>query len=273
VAYIFGSMHYGRESWFPLHETVEAAMRRSDVFAFEMDLTPEMEMQMALYAMEYMFLRDDMTWEELLPEDVLETFLANLETFGISYGEVSMLTPFVTSILALEIPYGMVGIYGEHGIDYYVRDFAVERGLPIIGLNPLEHEANLAFNVSDEIQIYAAADFTDLDTAIEQVERLTRAYETQDIAQITYLLREADYEENADNPLVRYMVDVILIQRSIEFAQEIIRLLQETEAPTTFFVTMGIGHMVGQDHGNVFVYLADAGFEIMPLYRLAIPDI
>ena len=266
VAYIFGSMHYGRSQWYPLHPAVEEAMRRSDAFAFETDITPEAQGAIASVMLEYMML-DNTTLSEFLEEDVFNQMMEAVETYGVSYSAIRQFTPWVVSVFLAEIAYHRVGITSTYGIDFYVMGFAQAHGLPILALNPLEHEMNLAFNLTDEMQRYAALSIESLDVTIGYVEMLVHAYETQDIEQITAMVREGLVSGETPNPLEEYLIDVVIIQRSIEFAQEIIRLLEQTEEPTTFFVTMGIGHMVGDDYGNVFNYLLDAGFEVVPMYR------
>ena len=67
--------------------------------------------------------------------------------------------------------------------------------------------------------------------------------------------------------IYQYDREIVFNYRSTLFAEEIIRLLQETEEPTTFFITVGIGHMIGDDYGNVFNVLENHGFDIVRLYR------
>jgi uncharacterized protein YbaP (TraB family) len=265
VVYIFGSMHYGRPQWYPLYGEVEAAMRRADAFVFETDLTPEGQQEAAPIIIEHMML-DNMTLSEFLDADAFDHLMAVAETYGLTYQAIRQFTPWVVSILMADVAYSQVGITATYGIDFYVMGFANAHGLPILYLNPIDHEINLAFNLTDELQHYAALSVESLDVATLLVERLVVAYETQNIEEITTLLRDSSITGEAPNPLEVYMIEVIIIQRSIEFAREIIRLLEETGEPTTFFVTMGIGHMVGDDYGNVFNYLRSSGFEVVELH-------
>jgi uncharacterized protein YbaP (TraB family) len=265
VVYIFGSMHFGKPNWYPLHREVEEAMRRSDAFVFETDLSDEAMVAMAPYMLELMML-DNTTLSEFLREDAYEHLLDVIETYGVSYQSISMFTPWTVSLMLAEMAYSRVGITSTYGVDFYVMGFANTNNLPILYLNSVSHEMQLAFNIPEELQHYAALSLESLDVTVEYVEMLVSAYEAQDIQLITYLTRDS-IEADGLNPLEAYMIDIILIQRSIEFAREIIRLLNETQEPTTFFVTMGIGHMIGDDYGNVFNYLLDAGYEVVPLYR------
>jgi uncharacterized protein YbaP (TraB family) len=266
VVYIFGSMHYGRPQWYPLHPAVEDAMRRADAFAFETDITPEGQALAAPTMLEYMML-DNMTLSEFLDEDDFIQMMMAVESYGVSYQAIRNFTPWVVNIFLTELAYDRVGITSDYGIDFYVLEFAQFHNLPILYLNPIEHELELAFNLTDEMQRYAAISIERMEEVIEYVEIMVAAYEAQDIEQLTAMTRESFATGEPLNPLEEYLLDVIIIQRSVEFAREIIRFLEQTEEPTTFFVTMGIGHMVGDDHGNVFNYLLDAGFEVTSMYR------
>lgn len=263
VAYLFGTMHLGRPEWFPLVPAVEDALSRADVLVLETDLSEEANFEHMETFLEMMAISDGRTLGDLLPQAVYEQFAQRLDSYGISTLFVDNFTPWTISMLVTEFAYDAAGIFSDYGLETYFMDFAAANDIPTIGLNPILHEMELGFNLPDEVQIYAALALTDFDEAVAQTLILADAYARQDIDLLLYLLRYADLE---DNPFTQYMVDVLIIQRSIEFAQELIRLLAETEEPTTFFVAVGIGHMVGNDHGNMLEYLSDAGFVLEPLW-------
>ncbi|MCL2235133.1 MAG: TraB/GumN family protein [Defluviitaleaceae bacterium] len=267
-AYIFGSMHLGRPYFFPLADEVEQALRRADVFAFEFDLTELQDFAGMLEMAGYMMLPLGTTLADVLPEDTFNHLLDVLETFpSVNYEEIAMFQPMVaaTMITATEI-FPTMGIFQEYSVDTYIMSIARELDRQIIGLNPLAHEMQLLHGAPIDVQIAAIQDLTDRDTMIEAATELglVEAYFTQDMDALLALLRPYDPEPNA---FAEYMIDVIIIQRSIEFAEEIHRLLTETTEPTVFFVTMGIGHMIGNDQGNVFVVLEDMGHTITPLWE------
>ena len=267
-AYIFGSMHLGRPYFFPLADEVEQALRRADVFAFEFDLTELQDLAGLLEMASYMMLPLGTTLADVLPEETHAHLLNVLETFPlVNYEEIAMFRPMVAStmITAMEI-FPMMDISPEYSVDTYIMSVAQELGRQIIGLNPLAHEMYLLHSAPMEVQIAAIQDLTDRDTMIEIAADLglVEAYTSQDMDALLALLRPYGLEPNA---FAEYMIDVILIQRSIEFAEGIHRLLTETTEPTVFFVTMGIGHMIGNDHGNVFIVLEDMGHNITPLWK------
>ncbi|MDR2168345.1 MAG: TraB/GumN family protein [Clostridiales bacterium] len=261
-AYIFGSMHLGRPYFFPLADVAEDALRRADVFAFEFDMNEMETLEGAILMLQHMFLPENQTLQTFLPAEVYQHFLEVLETFPlVNYEEITRMRPVAVSsmITALEI-FPVLGIYTEYSVDSYVLDFARARGREIIGLNPLFHELSLLFNAPREVQIAAIATLTDRDSLLAEAYDLglVQAYTNQDMETLYKLLRGPE----PTDAYSAYLIDVILIQRSMEFAAEIDRLLRETEEATTFFVTIGIGHMLGDDFGNVLVALADLGHSV-----------
>ncbi|MCL2619728.1 MAG: TraB/GumN family protein, partial [Defluviitaleaceae bacterium] len=267
-AYIFGSMHLGRPYFFPLPARVEDAMHRSDIFAFEFDLTQLQDLAAMMEVARYMMLPLGTTLADVLPPETHAHLLDVLETFTlVNYEDIAMFQPMVaaTMITALEI-FPLMDISEIYSVDTHIMSIAQGLDRTIIGLNPLAHETSVLYRAPMDVQIAAINDLADRDTMIEAARDLglVEAYTAQDIDALFALLRPEDAHGNA---FAQYMVDVILIQRSVEFAEEIHRLLVETDEPTTFFVTMGIGHMIGDDHGNVFIVLEEMGYEVNSLWK------
>jgi uncharacterized protein YbaP (TraB family) len=272
TAYIFGSMHASRPHWFPLADIAEEAMERSDVFVFEVDMTEFSNMSDELEARieEIQMLPDGLTLEDILPRDVFENFYANLETFaaiGLTYEIVQGVTP-VTLMATLEsIMLSLLGLDLVASVDSYIAGFAEMNNRPIIGLNCIISEFEIVFDVPLEIQAYALADFPDFETMLAGFDEMGKIalYETQNFDGIRELLSAMAY--HADNPHAELMRHNLMYVRDNIFAAEIARLLRETEEPTTFFITMGIAHIL-RGYGYVFDFLEEKGFEFTPLWDL-----
>jgi len=294
VAYLLGSMHLGRSNWFPLNPIVEEAMARSDVFAIESNfqflsilddflsildgdfdfddmsaratlvyLEAMMELVVIVAMVEEMWLLpDDMTLEDVLSPRGFENLMEMLETYpNVTYEDIYFLTP----IAALEIITAdfdeYVNIYFDYSVDMYTINFAIAHNKPVIGLNDVFYEVELLFYRPLESQLELFDNVQDRDTAlneyIEGINALTEAYETQDAERIRRILMDA-FQDIGD---IDY--DVFLYRTDI-YGNEILRLLRETEEPTTFFVTVGAGHIL---YGHLFSVLETNGLEIVELWR------
>ncbi|MCL2600288.1 MAG: TraB/GumN family protein [Treponema sp.] len=271
VAYVFGSMHFGRADWFPLNPAVEAAMARADVFFFEIDMMdfiiPPPGLAEHLAAIQQ--LPPGVTLKDVLPADIFQNFVAGLETFpNVTYEMVADMTP-VAALLAITaeeiIP--MLGIEPQYSVDTYVFMFALTNGRAVAGLTDTFYHFSLLLDVDMAIQPYALADFADWQTTLDETLdlQLVEAYEAQDLNMLRRIF--SDSFGAMDTPYGRYLVEVISEYRGHIFANGIARLLRETTEPTTFFVTVGIGHLAGGDFGHVFAHLGNMGFDVVPLWN------
>ena len=266
VAYIFGSMHLGRPGWFPLSDAAESAMRRADVFAFEFDLT-RME-EAAMLSLGYALLPGGQALADFLPPEVYRAFVANMSTYyGFHYGAMNRFTPmFLSTGIALPELFAEMEIYMEYSVDSYIFAFAMERGAEIIGLNDMHSEMSAALGLPDNVQIAIAESTLDRATSIEAARELQMAemYEAQDLAGLLQLRRALGEAEDAFSAhMLTYMVHA----RCRIFAAEIARLLRQARAPTTFFITMGILHILGGDQDtNVLGLLREKGFAVVPAF-------
>ena len=265
-AYIFGSMHVGNPDFFPLAQIVEDAMRRADAFAFEYDLSLDDTLEGIMAALYFMFLPEGETLATYLSPDVHAHVVEILSTFYyIDYEDVNIFRPSVIETLMLYFEVAPnVGVYAEYSVDDYVFEFALDAGLPILGLVPMEHQMTIAFAPPHEVLEASILLWTDRNTMVEQTRNLVDAYAAQDMDAIRNMISVADAD--LTNPAIAFEVDVFMTQRTSEFAHEIDRLLRETTEPTTFFITIGIAHLLG-DHGNAFAVLEGLGHTVNHLWE------
>ena len=278
VAYLFGSLHGMRDHWTPLADIVEEAMRRADVFAFEIDLDDMLNPELLMPIMERaMFLPNDQTLAEFLPEDVYENFVYHLPSFGIEYELVYNWNPvFLASTIEMAVVRPLLELDSDPdaSIDVYVWDFAGERGLPRIGLEPIMQQLEIVFLPPYEVMQEALRYFVSLEELLELVLEyegesleLANLYEANDKARIIALFAELD-EAIHESASVRHMIEMTMNYRSNYYARRIAGLLRETAEPTTFFVTVGASHIIRTSpyQYNIVNFLEDMGFDVEALF-------
>ncbi|MCL2361969.1 MAG: TraB/GumN family protein [Defluviitaleaceae bacterium] len=290
-AYILGSMHVGREDWYPLTSAAEAAMNRADVFAFEIDMSsdggpclcdeycdcdcdPDANDCMCLL-MEMMFFPEGEDLLTFLPAEDYKRFMANLRTFPVNLDVISTFRPttIVEMVLYLIVA-PELGFSSDLSVDNYVFNRAEELDRPIIGLTDTIDHINFISGMPDEYQFATARYFSNLETMLEETNELALVYETQDIETLRLMVRSglaiayAEYEAGELSAgglgLARYWHYTVGNYRSNFFARQIADLLTQTEEPTTFFVTVGIAHLAREE--NVFDALRDMGFTVERLH-------
>lgn len=292
TVYIIGSMHSGFEHWYPLNYVVESAMINSDVFVFEFDPNAFGDICMCVdidcncYDYECICLIENLwffgggrTLGSYLSVDVLENFIAVLSTYeSVSILDIAHLQPIpAVSFIQNTETYYRLGLNSYFGVDHYVNEFALSNDKPTIGLEGFNEHFLVLLDMPRDYQISWIKNLSDSDTLIEEFTNMILRYENQDVEAMIHAIRgslQRAYEKY-DMGLIcssilgfeRYFDEVMIVERSILFAERIGDLLRETDEPTTFFVTVGIGHLIGDDFGNVFNVLTHNGFEVIPLYE------
>ena len=127
--------------------------------------------------------------------------------------------------------------------------------------------ANAAtFNTLD-VKIATMSDFADKQTVLDsnEVQELANAYRANDIEKIRAMF-SSDFADE-DDIVAQFMQETLIRRRGAIFAGEIERLLRETNEPTTFFVTVGLAHIIGGEAGQVLHILRDRGFDVVGVYE------
>lgn len=279
VAYLFGTLHAGRDHWFPLADVVEDALRRADVLAIEVEEIMDMEaVENAL--MQVMFLPDGLTWVEFLPEEAYLHLVAMMEEWEIPYEEVNVLNPaFLVFNLEMEMVNALsdleVGV--EISVDAYVASVAAELGLTIIGLESIEQQMNILYARPLEVVAAMVMGLLPPDEMIAAIsgseemglDQMARYYETNNLYALAYNWALGVNIDN-ESPVAIYMRETLLNWRSTYYANRIAGLLRETEEPTTFFVAVGLSHIIrswgGEEFTDIVEQLRLQGFDVVPIF-------
>jgi len=295
VVYLFGTMHAAAPEWFPLSDIAEDAMRRADVFAFEVDMTFEsIEMHELVELVEFyeeaMYLPDKLTLADVLPEHVYVELVEHIDSFDRTYREVHQMNPIALAMeLQVEVAAEVFADYGiyydEHiGVDGYILDFAVRHEVPVIGLEPVMQQLRIGFAPDEEILNRAGfegsledimydvfTEFISRDVLLESIrEEGAVTYDEYLYNDLQTMIEGMEItDEEMENEFTRYMVEVLMNFRSTYYAERIAELLRDTGEPTTFFVAVGISHVIREgDHlTNIVEQLELRGITAEPIWN------
>ena len=280
VVYLFGTIHAYREGWTPLAAVVEDAIDRADVFVAE--LSDEEMANMEAMIPEVMFLPDGQTWVEFLPAEAYNHFVEMMEIWDVPYEEVNTWHPsFLTLLLAVQVSNSFapdVAMGLDASIDAYVMRRAAERGLPTLGLESAAQQMEILYAPPFEVVVAQVMAFGTPDEMVARIlyvgtmADMAEWYEANDFQAFrNQFVREfADADE--DRPDLLYMREMLINFRSTYYANGIADLLRNTEDPTTFFIAVGISHVVramGGTEGltDIVEQLGFMGIAAEPLWR------
>ena len=165
----------------------------------------------------------------------------------------------------------------DSSVDSYVVSVARELGIPVIGLESMRQQMHIAFNLP-RAEMYAFLELMDAPDAMLAamfesdeltLDQLAHYYETNDFAAILENIALTALDN--DCPYDNYMLEMLQGWRSMYYGHAVARLLRNTEEPTTFFVAVGLLHVIssgaGEDFTDLLQVLEREGFTIEPLWR------
>jgi len=274
VVYLFGTMHAGHPDWFPLADVVEDALRGADVVFTEIGVD-NAAIQSAFN--NTLFLPGNMTWRQYLPEDKYNHLVETLETWGVLRPSRVMNPTIIIRELELSMSFELSELDGDfaNSVDMYVANVALELGIPVYALENLERSSDIANNLPFEVMLAMIAGFLPKEQFIEALADV----DTHTLDDFGFYYANNDFDSinnlyalelDSEDLYAVYVRDEIANRRSIYMAQDMSRLLKETEAPTTFFVAVGLSHVIrsriGDEHTDIIQQLELKDFIIIPLY-------
>ena len=280
VVYLFGTIHAYREGWTPLADIVEDAIDRADVFIAEIS-DEEMAMLVGMVE-EYMLIPGGQTWVDFLPEEAYVHLVEMIEFREIPYEAVNMMHPsFFVMLAGLQLAQEMavdIAMGADLSVDAYVMRRAAERGLPTLGLETAVQQAEILYRPPIEVVVAQVMAFTGPDEAVAELlyvgtlDDMADWYEENNFQAFQDQFVRAHAHETEDRVDLIYTRETLMNFRSTYYAERIAELLRETEEPTTFFVAVGLSHVMRAMNGlegwtDIVQQLELQGFTAEPLWK------
>lgn len=251
VIWLFGSIHFGREDFYPLPDYVMDAFEGSDSLAVEFDMiafTEDIEAQTE--AITPMIYTDGTTTKDHLPEDIYNAAVELLTEVGaydpmLEYYSPAMWQSAIESLI-------LSGLDAEAslGVDMYVLTLAKENDMKISDIESAKEQYAMLAGFSDEtqamlleaaIEAYKAGP----EEANEEFSKLTDAWAEGDTEVfINAQKTETEGLTEEEIALLAEYDSAIMAERNIgmaDFAEDAL------EAGEEVFICVGAAHVPGED--------------------------
>ncbi|MCL2636909.1 MAG: TraB/GumN family protein [Oscillospiraceae bacterium] len=260
--YLFGSMHAGEPSLYPLSDTIMDAFYAADYLAVEVDLLAfysDFDAQEAVAAMiEY---EEGMTIVDEIGEELYIKAIDALLGLGLGLTledleGLEMFKPYVWwsdifTSLALEFS----GLSPFFGIDFYFLMEAEEHGIEILEVESLLAQMETLLGFSTPLQMYMLEETLDIELMIEGLLQLYETFRYGDLEMVT-AMREATLTEMPAEIAEEYY-NGLMINRDIVMADAIEQYFAEEK---NVFYIVGLLHMVGEN--GIIDLLTQRGYEV-----------
>ena len=244
VAWVFGSIHVGRESYYPLPSYVTDALEGSDALAVEFDLIAAEKNVLQLYAAQakcqYSF-GDSI--KNHLPTELYEQAVAEMRNLGIYNVAYEMYMPVMWSSIIDQAK--MDPDCAEYGVDRHMIEMAYDLNLPVYDIESATEQYSMLASYSEELQIMMLESSLERSQIEYQVEmnQMMDMWQTGDYDGLReYVSAIPDDMTAEEQALYREYLEKSLTNRDMGMVDFVIDAMNDGEE---VFVCVGAAHVIG----------------------------
>lgn len=259
TGYLFGTIHVGKQEFFPLEPQVMQDLKDADVLAVEFDIGDTGTVQKA--AFKYALYSGSDTVDRHVSARTAERLRKVLPILGLPYDGMSHFKPWMIANEMLLASLEKQGYPGNLATDIYLLNTAKEEGKSVVSLESAEYQLGLFDKLTPkEQEAYLTDSLDDLEqgNVAKKNDDLLQAWEHADEKAFDSLLAEARNDKTVSG---RFFYRDLLMGRNPAMADKIAQLIKEHEHS---FTGIGLLHLVGKE--GVPQLLKKKGFAVERIY-------
>lgn len=259
TSYLFGTIHVGKDGFYPLDAQASRALLDSRALVIELDIRENTSFQKAM-ALHGRYAAGDKVQNHLQPQ-TLQKLAPALAKAGMSMQSVQQFKPWLIANLLVGVELDARGFKRAQAVEYALLAAAEEQDKTVRQLESAEYQLGL-FDTLDARQQeqYLLESLADLEsgTAMKKSLALIDAWNAADIPGIQAAWRTAT---SGKSIAAEFMQRVLLGKRNPEMAANIERIMQQDQVA---FVGVGLLHLIGDD--GLPQLLKRRGYQVEQLY-------
>ncbi len=264
-AFLLGSIHVMPEDAYPLDSTIEGAFDESDVLVVELDATTLDQNVINNFIGLHAIYRDSTNLQSRLDEALFDTLVADFAELGLSEQQLNMFKPWFVSLNLGMGALQKIDIETGLGIDMHFLNQAHEKEMEIIELEEATSQLEAISSMDEDTQIdYLEYTMDEFENAGENFNEMLVAWQDGDTKKLNSISKEKILSLEEEMPGMADYYDRMFTQREEEMVQEIIDLV-ENEEKHTYFIIVGVFHMVGDD--GLLARLQEKGYTLKQLEK------
>lgn len=262
VVWLFGSIHVGKEYFYPLPDYVMNAYNSSDSLAVEFDITEEEFDDDAMMSMlSELVYRDRSSIDDHIPEDLYNDAKEILEENDMYFSQLDGYMPYLWSMFIDEFTMEQMDYDAELGIDMFFLNSAHEENKTIHSIESMEFQMSMVTGYSHELQVMMLESsvyyYHNVDEYLEGMDELAIAWAMGDEEAIAD--EEDDYEfESEEEKALYYEYNTSMMTKRnramTNFAESSLSSGEEV------FIVVGAAHVLGED--GIANQLSERGYNV-----------
>jgi uncharacterized protein YbaP (TraB family) len=259
TSYLFGTIHFGKASFFPLEAEVTKALTDASKLVVEIDMRDNVPVLAAMN--KYAFYTGDDRIDKHLSRESLARLQQSLQKLAIPFDQVARMKPWMVAHLMIAVDLERNGYKSSDGTEFFLLGMAKAQGKAVDALESADYQLSLFDGMPHAQQEgYLSEVLAGIDdgSALQKAAVMINAWGNADGAAFDNILRETMDEKT---PSSEFIARTLLDKRNPEMASKIESLLKHDKAT---FVAIGLLHMLGEN--GVPGLLRRRGYEVTKLY-------
>jgi len=254
TVYLFGSIHFANDSFYPLRAEIERAFDASENLVVEVDMNSPgaTERFQHLMQSEGSYSGNE-TLKDHLSKKTYEQLQNYLNESGLSPSLVERQKPGIVVLTLAAIQAQQAGLKPEQGIDVHFMEKA-KNHKKILALETMDEQLRIFLDIEDA-DLLLQDSFYALETVEEEMNAMISAWKQGDEKAMQKLLFDDILNENA---AMISLYEQLYFQRNIKMTESIKSYLK---LKGQYFVVVGAGHLIGNK--GIVQQLHDAGYHVV----------
>jgi uncharacterized protein YbaP (TraB family) len=235
-----GSIHLVRAGELSFPPSMEAAFRRSEVLAVEVDLGRVDAAKTQQLILELGLLPENEQLSQRLGPESAKLLEATAGRYGMPLAVLERMRPWLVAMTLTVLDLKRAGYDADLGVDKAFLDRA--RGtLQIVELETAEEQLRLFASLPEPLQDQLLRDqLRRSEGAVEDLARITEAWKAGDAEGLAAQV----FRDEQSDPLMRPLYEKLSYERNARMAEKVGAMLSQ---PRIWFVVVGAGHLVGPE--------------------------
>ena len=263
TAYLFGSIHVGKEDFYPLPDYVINAYESSDALAVELDILAfEKDIKAQTEALMPLIYMDGTTIKDHIPQELYDQAVVAMTKLEVYDPMLDYYCPAMWSSLIDSVQSEKTGADASLGIDIHMLNRAKADGKTILEIESAAFQYQMLADFPEALQILllegSIESLNDEEGAKEAMNTMMELWAAGDEEALLDFLYEETDENDPNLELYEAYDKAMVTDRNIsmaDFAEEVLASGQ------TVFICVGALHVIGE--GGMADLLAQRGYDVV----------
>lgn len=261
VVWLFGSIHVGREDFYPLPDYVLDAFNGSDALAVEADVIAfERDIGAQVKVLKKFIYTDGTKISKHIPKETYNAARQILKENKVYNYSLDYYSPIIWSSVVDNCLYEKIGADAKLGIDRHLMDLADDSDKEILEVESVDFQYNMLNSFSNELQLFllqsSVYNYNKFEKSKEEIDELLDMWANGDEDEF-YEYFENEEDENWDKDLHEEYNNAMIVERNKNMTKYAEQALKSGEE---IFICVGAAHVVGE--GAMAEQLRDLGYTV-----------